>query len=84
MLTYKIDEVAKQCGLTKRTIRYYEEIGLLPSPQRSEGNMRLYTQEDVDLLKNSECQGGAWLLLARASALHIRSGNTKGSAGGIP
>ncbi|TKH44724.1 MerR family transcriptional regulator [Paenibacillus terrae] len=51
MLTYKIDEVAKQCGLTKRTIRYYEEIGLLPSPQRSEGNMRLYTQEDVDLLK---------------------------------
>jgi DNA-binding transcriptional MerR regulator len=51
MATYKIDEVAKQCGLTKRTIRYYEEIGLLPSPQRSEGNMRLYTQEDVDLLK---------------------------------
>jgi DNA-binding transcriptional MerR regulator len=51
MITYKIDEVAKQCGLTKRTIRYYEEIGLLPSPQRSEGNMRLYTQDDVDLLK---------------------------------
>ncbi|WP_025717098.1 MerR family transcriptional regulator [Paenibacillus sp. 1-18] len=51
MVTYKIDEVAKQSGLTKRTIRYYEEIGLLPSPRRSEGNMRLYTQEDVDLLK---------------------------------
>ncbi|MDQ0495271.1 MerR family transcriptional regulator [Paenibacillus brasilensis] len=51
MVTYKIDEVAKQSGLTKRTIRYYEEIGLLPSPQRSEGNIRLYTQEDVDLLK---------------------------------
>lgn len=48
---FKIDEVAKECGLTKRTIRYYEEIGLLPSPQRSSGNMRLYTQEDIDLLK---------------------------------
>ncbi|MFM9282357.1 MerR family transcriptional regulator [Paenibacillus jiagnxiensis] len=48
---FKIDEVAKECGLTKRTIRYYEEIGLLPSPQRSSGNIRLYTQEDIDLLK---------------------------------
>ncbi len=84
MVTYKIDEVAKQCGLTKRTIRYYEEIGLLPSPQRSEGNMRLYTQEDVDLLKkNCECQGSAWFLPARASALHVRCGNAQGSAGGI-
>lgn len=46
----KIDDVAKQTGLTKRTIRYYEEIGLLPEPQRSEGGTRLYTQADIDLL----------------------------------
>ncbi|MGQ0416214.1 MerR family DNA-binding transcriptional regulator, partial [Bacillus sp. HC-TM] len=26
---YKIDEVTKQVGLTKRTLRYYEEIGLI-------------------------------------------------------
>ena len=32
---YKIDDVAKESGLTKRTIRYYEEIGLLPPPERS-------------------------------------------------
>ncbi|ANS76875.1 MerR family transcriptional regulator [Paenibacillus yonginensis] len=50
-MLYKIDEVAKECGLTKRTIRYYEEIGLLPSPQRSEGGIRLYSQSDIDLLK---------------------------------
>lgn len=50
-MLYKIDEVAKECGLTKRTIRYYEEIGLLPSPQRSEGGIRLYSQEDIDWLK---------------------------------
>ncbi|HET6873089.1 MAG TPA: MerR family DNA-binding transcriptional regulator, partial [Sporolactobacillaceae bacterium] len=30
----KIDEVAKQSGLSKRTIRYYEEIGLMASPPR--------------------------------------------------
>ncbi|MBB6731092.1 MerR family transcriptional regulator [Cohnella zeiphila] len=47
---YKIDEVAKESGLTKRTIRYYEEIGLLPAPQRSEGGMRLYTSHHIDIL----------------------------------
>ncbi len=34
---YKIDEVTKQVGLTKRTLRYYEEIGLIHPPERSEG-----------------------------------------------
>lgn len=48
--TYKIDDVAKACGLTKRTIRYYEEIGLLPPPERSEGGIRLYTREHIDRL----------------------------------
>lgn len=48
---YKIDDVAKACGLTKRTIRYYEEIGVMPSPQRTDGGTRLYTREDIDYLK---------------------------------
>ncbi|MEK4666290.1 MerR family transcriptional regulator [Niallia sp. FSL R7-0271] len=47
----KIDDVAKMSGLTKRTIRYYEQIGLIPSPQRSDGGYRLYTEEHVSLLK---------------------------------
>lgn len=51
MDSFKIDQVALQSGLTKRTIRYYEEIGLLPPPQRSEGGIRYYTQEHVELLK---------------------------------
>lgn len=48
---YKIDEVTKQTGLTKRTLRYYEEIGLIHPPERSEGNIRLYTDEDVARIK---------------------------------
>jgi DNA-binding transcriptional MerR regulator len=48
----KIDDVAKETGLTKRTIRYYEEIGLIKSPERSDGGMRLYTEDDVQHLKN--------------------------------
>ncbi|MGG3800715.1 MerR family transcriptional regulator [Metabacillus fastidiosus] len=47
----KIDDVAKQSGLTKRTIRYYEEIGILPSPPRSDGGIRLYSQKHVEFLK---------------------------------
>lgn len=51
MSLYKIDDVAKECGLTKRTIRYYEEIGVMPSPLRTDGGTRLYTREDIDYLK---------------------------------
>ena len=51
MDTFKIEDVAKETGLTKRTIRYYEEIGLLTPPQRTNGGMRLYTREEIDRLK---------------------------------
>ncbi|MEC0092428.1 MerR family transcriptional regulator [Paenibacillus macquariensis] len=47
----KIDDVAKETGLTKRSIRYYEEIGLMTTPERSDGGIRLYTEEDVEYLK---------------------------------
>lgn len=50
-LLYKIDDVAKECGLTKRSIRYYEEIGLLFTPERSEGGYRLYSDKHIERLK---------------------------------
>ena len=50
MDTFKIDDVAKESGLTKRTIRYYEELGLLFPPERSEGGMRLYTRKHFERL----------------------------------
>ncbi|MDD9266567.1 MerR family transcriptional regulator [Paenibacillus sp. GCM10023248] len=51
MTKYKIDDVAKEVGLTKRTIRYYEELGLLEAPERSEGGTRLYAREHIEQLK---------------------------------
>lgn len=48
--TLKIQEVADQVGLTTRSIRYYEEIGLL-NPARSGGSYRLYDLEDVARLE---------------------------------
>jgi DNA-binding transcriptional MerR regulator len=47
----RIGEVAKLTGTTPRTIRYYEEIGLLPAPSdRVPGAHRSYREEDVERL----------------------------------
>ena len=48
----RIGDVAKVVGTTTRTIRYYEEIGLLPrSEDRESGSHRFYSQSDVDRLR---------------------------------
>lgn len=44
---WRIEQVAARTGLTKRTLRYYEEIGLLAPPTRTEGGYRLYSQADI-------------------------------------
>jgi DNA-binding transcriptional MerR regulator len=45
-----IQELAQRSGVSAKTIRYYESIGLLPDPQRAENNYRQYTPEAVDRL----------------------------------
>ena len=48
----RIGEVAELTGTTTRTIRYYEEIGLLPAPRdRERGSHRVYDQADVQRLE---------------------------------
>jgi MerR family transcriptional regulator, repressor of the yfmOP operon len=47
----RIGEVAERTALTPRTIRYYEEIGLLPSFERRKGEHRLYDDADVERLQ---------------------------------
>lgn len=42
-----IGEAARQSGVKVPTIRYYEQIGLLPAPPRSEGNRRQYDGGDL-------------------------------------
>lgn len=46
----KIQEVAAELGLTPRSIRYYEEVGLLKPAARSDGAYRLYDADDVERL----------------------------------
>lgn len=47
----QIGEAAERTGLTQRTLRYYEEKGLLPPPTRMEGGFRLYSPEDIERLE---------------------------------
>jgi len=50
MQAITIGRVARETGCKVQTIRYYEQIGLLRAPDRSEGNQRLYVRADVDRL----------------------------------
>ena len=43
----KIGSLAERTGTNAPTIRYYEEIGLLPRPSRRDGGQRSYGEEDV-------------------------------------
>ena len=47
----QIGEVASQTGLSLRTIRYYEEMGLVAPSARTTGGFRLYTESDVARLQ---------------------------------
>jgi len=51
VLYYKISEVADLLNISQRTIRYYEQMGLLPSARRTKGRMRLFTEGEVKLLR---------------------------------
>ena len=44
----QIGEVSERTGVTQRTLRFYEERGLLAAPTRMEGGFRLYSEDDVE------------------------------------
>ena len=46
----QIGDVAARTGLSLRTVRHYEDVGLLPVAERSPGGFRLYTEDAVERL----------------------------------
>lgn len=50
-MTLSVTRLAKSCNLSRSTVLYYESIGLLTRPRRSEGNYRVYGAKDVDRLR---------------------------------
>lgn len=47
----QIGEVAERVGLSLRTVRYYEEVGLVTPVERSSGGFRIYDEHAVERLK---------------------------------
>lgn len=49
--TYSTGELADACGVSVRTVQYYDEKGLLPPAATSEGGRRIYTEDDAAKLR---------------------------------
>lgn len=47
---FSIGELSKRTGVKIPTIRYYEQMGLIDAPERSEGNQRRYTKDGLSRL----------------------------------
>lgn len=52
----KIGEVAERTGLSLRTIRHYDECGLVVPSERSQGGFRMYVEGDIARLLVIKCR----------------------------
>ena len=50
-MTMHIGELADRTGLSLRTIRHYDDVGLLPATARTDGGFRVYSEADYDRLQ---------------------------------
>ena len=48
---FSIGQLAKVVGVTPKTIRYYESVGVLPPPSRNDARYRMYSEIDVRRLE---------------------------------
>ena len=46
-----IKALSEKTGVSRKTIRYYESIGLIQPPERGPNNYRQYTEDDVERLR---------------------------------
>lgn len=80
---HQIGEVAGTVGLSLRTIRHYEEVGLVPPSGRSAGGFRLYSEDDVERLQLVKHMKPLDFTLAEMrELLDLRSRLATGTAGG--
>lgn len=49
--SYSIGKLAQATGVPTKTIRYYEEVELLPAPKRTSSGYRSYTERDAHVLR---------------------------------
>jgi DNA-binding transcriptional MerR regulator len=77
---YGIAEVSRRTGLSPRTVRYYEELGLLPGVRRRAGGRRVYGEDDLQRLGFIQRLKALGLSLAEVgelSAVYAIAGSTR-------
>lgn len=60
---WTVSKLARRCGLSRSTLLYYESVGLLRPPSRTDGNYRRYGEEDLRRLERICVYRGAGLRL---------------------
>ena len=74
----RIGELADRTGTTTKTIRYYESLGLLPTPARTAAGYRTYPDDSVWRLQLiRDLRVGGFDLATIGSLLHVVEGSTK-------
>lgn len=69
----RIGEVAEKLGVSPRTIKYYEELGLIEPEERSPGGFRLYSERDIRRLTGIlKMKGMGFSLAAISELLSVR------------
>jgi DNA-binding transcriptional MerR regulator len=82
MLT--VTQLARQCGMSRTALLYYESIGLMPRPQRSGGNYRSYGAADMRRLLQIRAYRDAGLKLDDIrTILNMKPDRPEGGAAGV-
>jgi DNA-binding transcriptional MerR regulator len=77
-----IGELSRASGVKVVTIRYYEQIRLMPAPPRTEGNYRAYKREDLVRLQFiRRCRDLGFTLTQLRDLLHLSTQSTRECAG---
>ncbi|MEZ7893048.1 MAG: MerR family transcriptional regulator [Candidatus Wallbacteria bacterium] len=62
---YTVKDISEMLGMSKHTIRYYDNENLLPYVSRSESNIRLFSEYDIQWLKTVNCLRYSGLTIAQ-------------------
>lgn len=82
MLT--VTQLARRCGVSRTALLYYESVNLMPPPERSGGNYRLYGEADAQRLEQIRAYREAGLTLDDIRALlNVQSGRPGRGAAGV-
>lgn len=75
-----IGEVCRRTGLSARTVRYYEELGLLPGVRRRAGGRRVYGRDELERLRfvlRLKSLGLSLVEIRELNAVHALEGSTR-------